>query len=87
MSVDWGASLGVIDVISGLAIWKPIQFSELLALFGSFQNARLVHFLCTTGIVLFMIIHVSLTLLESRPLVAMFTGPILDRHQPASGTT
>jgi len=56
------------DVISGLAIWKPIQFSELLALFGSFQNARLVHFLCTTGIVLFMIIHVSLTLLESRPV-------------------
>jgi thiosulfate reductase cytochrome b subunit len=75
------------DVISGSLFWKPIQFSDLLALFSSSQNARLVHFLCTTGIVLFMIIHVSLTLLESRPLVAMFTGPILDRHQPASGTT
>ena len=62
-----------------------------MALFGSFQNAHLVHFLCTTGIVLgivlFMIIHVSLALLVSRPLVAMFTGPILDRYQPASGTT
>jgi hypothetical protein len=59
--------------------------SELLALFGSFQNARLVHFPCTTGIVLFMIVHVSLTLLVSPTLVAMFNGGlILDRHQPAS---
>lgn len=56
--------------------------SELLALFGSFQNARLVHFPCTTGIVLFMIVHVSLTLLVSPALVAMFNGGL--RHQPAS---
>jgi thiosulfate reductase cytochrome b subunit len=50
---------GVMIVISGLAIWKPVQFSELLALFGSFQNARLVHFLCMTAIVLFLVVHVS----------------------------
>jgi thiosulfate reductase cytochrome b subunit len=78
--------LGITMVISGLAIWKPIQFSELLALFGSFQTARLVHFLCMTGIVLFVIVHVSLALLVPHTLVAMFTGgPALDRHQPASG--
>ena len=54
---------------------KPIQFSELLALFGgSFQTARLVHFLCMTGIVLFIIVHVSLALLVPQTLVAMFTG-------------
>jgi thiosulfate reductase cytochrome b subunit len=80
--------LGVMIVISGLVIWKPIQFSELLALFGgSFQTARLVHFLCMTGIVLFIIVHVSLALLVPQTLVAMFTGgPVIsDRHQPASG--
>jgi thiosulfate reductase cytochrome b subunit len=78
--------LGVMIVISGLAIWKPIQFSELLALFGSFQTARLVHFLCMTGIVLFMIVHVALALLVPHTLVAMFTGgPVFDRYQPASG--
>ena len=67
--------LGVMIVISGLAIWKPIQFSELLALFGgSFQTARLVHFLCMTGIVLFIIVHVSLALLVPQALVAMVTG-------------
>ena len=41
--------IGILIVISGLAIWKPIQFSELVALFGSFQNARLVHFLLHDG--------------------------------------
>ena len=67
--------LSVMSVISGLAIWKPIQFSELLALFGgSFQTARLVHFLCMTGIVLFIAVHVSLAFLVPQTLVAMFTG-------------
>jgi thiosulfate reductase cytochrome b subunit len=65
---------GVMIVISGLAIWKPVQFSELLALFGSFQNARLVHFLCMTAIVAFVVVHVTLALLVPRTLVAMVTG-------------
>jgi thiosulfate reductase cytochrome b subunit len=78
--------IGVMTVVSGLAIWKPVQFSELLALFGTFQTARLVHFLCMTGIVLFMIVHVTLALLVPHTLVAMFTGgPMLDRSEPASG--
>ena len=67
-------SVGVMIVISGLAIWKPIQFSELLALFGSFQNARLAHFLCMTAIVAFMVVHVTLALLVPHTLVAMVTG-------------
>jgi thiosulfate reductase cytochrome b subunit len=66
--------IGVLTVISGLAIWKPIQFSELLALFGGFQNARLVHFLCMTGIVLFVLVHVTLATLVPHTLVAMVTG-------------
>jgi thiosulfate reductase cytochrome b subunit len=65
---------GVMIVISGLAIWKPIQFSELLALFGNFQNARLVHFLCMTAIVAFIVVHVTLALLVPHTLVAMVTG-------------
>jgi len=65
---------GIMIVISGLAIWKPVQFSELLALFGSFQNARLVHFLCMTAIVAFVVVHVTLALLVPHTLVAMVTG-------------
>ena len=66
--------VGIMIVVSGLAIWKPIQFSELLALFGSFQNARLVHFLCMSAIVLFIVVHVTLALLVPRTLVSMMTG-------------
>ena len=84
-------SVGILIVISGLAIWKPIQFSELVALFGSFQNARLVHFFCMTAIVLFVVVHVALALLVPQTLVAMFTGgPAVDsqptemQHKTAS---
>ena len=66
--------VGILTVISGLSIWKPIQFSELLALFGSFQNARLVHFLCMSAIIAFVVVHVTLALLVPHTLVSMFTG-------------
>ncbi len=65
---------GILIFISGLAIWKPVQFSELLSLFGSFQNARLVHFLCMAAIVMFVVVHVALALLVPKTLVAMLTG-------------
>jgi thiosulfate reductase cytochrome b subunit len=75
--------VGVLTVLSGLAIWKPVQFSELAALFGSFQTARLIHFLCMTAIVLFLVVHVALALLVPRTLVAMITGgPTIDDATP-----
>ena len=78
--------VGVLTVLSGVALWKPIQFSELLTLFGSFQAARLVHFLCMAAIVLFVIVHVSLALLVPHTLVAMVTGgpEIDDSKMPAA---
>jgi thiosulfate reductase cytochrome b subunit len=66
--------VGVLIVISGLALWKPIQFSELAGLFGSFQTIRLVHFLCMSAVVAFIVVHVSLALLVPQSLVAMMTG-------------
>jgi thiosulfate reductase cytochrome b subunit len=66
--------VGVLVVLSGLSIWKPVQFSELAMLFYSFQTARLVHFLCMTAIVLFLIVHVALALIVPRSLIAMVTG-------------
>jgi len=66
--------VGISIVISGLALWKPVQFSELANLFGSFQNIRLVHFLCMSAIVAFIVVHVTLALLVPQSLVAMLTG-------------
>jgi thiosulfate reductase cytochrome b subunit len=72
-------AVGVLIVISGLALWKPVQFSELASLFGSFQTIRLVHFLCMSAIVLFLLVHVTLALLVPKSLVAMLTGgPAVD---------
>ena len=66
--------IGILIVISGLTLWKPVQFSELANLFGGFQNIRLVHFFCMTAIVAFILVHVTLALLVPRSLVAMLTG-------------
>ncbi len=66
--------VGIVQVLSGLVIWKPVQFSELAALFGSFQTARLIHFLCMAAIVLFLLVHIALALLVPRTLIGMLTG-------------
>jgi thiosulfate reductase cytochrome b subunit len=72
-------AVGVLIVLSGLALWKPVQFSELAGLFGTFQTIRLVHFLCMTAIVAFVVVHITLAVLVPRSLVAMFTGgPAID---------
>ena len=47
-------------ILSGLAIWKPVQLQELTWLLGGFESARVVHFLCMTGIVLFVVVHLAL---------------------------
>ncbi|MFG1209494.1 cytochrome b/b6 domain-containing protein [Xanthobacter flavus] len=64
----------VVQVASGLAIWKPVQFSGLVSMLGGFQSARLIHFLGMAAIVLFMVVHVALALLVPKTLLAMFTG-------------
>jgi thiosulfate reductase cytochrome b subunit len=75
--------VGVVVVLSGLAIWKPIQFSELTSLFYDFQTARLVHFLCMAAIVGFLVVHVALAILVPKSLLAMLTGgPVVKRESP-----
>jgi thiosulfate reductase cytochrome b subunit len=66
--------VAIVEVLAGLAIWKPVQFSRLALLFYDFQGARLVHFLGMTAIVLFLVVHVALALLVPRTLLAMITG-------------
>jgi len=78
--------VGICIVISGLALWKPVQFSPLAALFGSFQTIRLVHFLCMAAIVAFVLVHVTLALLVPQSLLAMLNGgPLVDDGLPGAG--
>jgi thiosulfate reductase cytochrome b subunit len=64
----------VVQVLSGFAVWKPVQLSELAALFGSFQGSRIVHFIGMVLICGFLLIHVALALLVPKTIGAMITG-------------
>ncbi len=64
----------VVQVVSGWAVWKPVQLSELAALFGSFQGSRLVHFIGMVAIVGFLVVHVTLALIVPKTIGAMVTG-------------
>ena len=44
-------AVGVVIVLSGLSIWKPVQLSWLVSLFGGYDWARYVHFFCMSAIV------------------------------------
>jgi thiosulfate reductase cytochrome b subunit len=65
---------GIVIVLSGLSIWKPMQLQELTALFGGYDNARIVHFLAMAAIVGFLIVHVLLAILVPKSLKAMVAG-------------
>ena len=65
---------GIVIVLSGLAIWKPVQLQELTAVLGGYEAARYVHFFAMAAIVGFLVVHVVMALLVPRSLRAMITG-------------
>ncbi|WGS20934.1 MULTISPECIES: cytochrome b/b6 domain-containing protein [unclassified Bradyrhizobium] len=66
--------VGVVIVLSGLSMWKPVQLYWLSVLFGGYDIARYVHFTCMALIVAFLVIHVALAVLVPRSLRAMIIG-------------
>ncbi len=64
----------VLLVLSGLAIWKPVQLGWLAAAMGGFDNARVVHFAAMAAAVLIVAVHVTMVVLVPRTLPTMFTG-------------
>src|SRR6476660_145862 len=65
---------GVVVVLSGLAIWKPVQLQELTALFGGYDFARYVHFAAMAAIVGFLLIHLIMAFVVPKSLRAMIIG-------------
>jgi len=66
--------LGIGAIVSGLAIWKPVQLAPLTALLGGYNAARLVHFLAMSGIVGFVVVHLALVALVPKTLPPMIIG-------------
>lgn len=65
---------GVVIVLSGLAVWKPMQLQELAAVFGGYEGARIVHFFAMASIVGFVVIHIVMAFLVPKSLLAMIRG-------------
>lgn len=65
---------GVVVVLSGLAMWKPVQLQELTAFFGGYEASRYVHFFAMAAIVGFLVIHVVLAIVVPKSLRAIVVG-------------
>ena len=50
--------MGFGSLITGLAIYKPVQFNGLCTLLGGYNWARAEHFVLTVGYVLFFMVHI-----------------------------
>lgn len=61
-------------IVSGLAIWKPVQFYPLTFALGGYEIARRVHFFAMAGIVGFIVVHLALVAIVPRTLRPMVTG-------------
>jgi thiosulfate reductase cytochrome b subunit len=67
--------MGFGSLITGLAIYKPVQFSTITWLCGGYHVARIVHFVLTIGYVLFFVIHVVQVVLAGwRNFQSVITG-------------
>jgi thiosulfate reductase cytochrome b subunit len=65
---------GIIIVLSGLAIWKPVQLWPLTNLFGGYFVARYVHFFAMAAIAAFLVVHVLLVALMPKVLPPLIFG-------------
>ena len=61
-------------VLSGLVLWKSVQFPLLRELMGGYEAARRVHFLAMAALVGFVVVHLAMVALVPRTLLAMVRG-------------
>lgn len=66
--------LGILLILTGLVIWKPVQFYALGALMGDYEGARYLHFFAMAALVAFVFVHVVMVALVPRTFPTMFTG-------------
>src|SRR3954466_13337741 len=73
-------------VLSGLAIWKPVQLHWLAMLMGDYEGARYVHFLAMAAIAFIVFVHVMMVVLVPRTLPTLITGRLKQESARASCT-
>jgi thiosulfate reductase cytochrome b subunit len=61
-------------VLSGLVVWKPVQFPVLREVMGDYDNARIVHFFAMVALLAFAVVHVAMVALVPKTLILMIRG-------------
>ncbi len=64
----------VVLVLSGLVLWKSVQFGLLRELMGGYEAARRVHFVAMALLVAFVGLHLVMVALVPRSLRVMILG-------------
>jgi thiosulfate reductase cytochrome b subunit len=64
----------VLLVLSGLVLWKSVQFPLLRELLGGYEFARRVHFFAMAALVAFVAVHLAMVALVPRTLLTMVRG-------------
>jgi thiosulfate reductase cytochrome b subunit len=64
----------ILMVLSGLVLWKSVQFPLLRELLGDYEAARRVHFFAMAALVGFVTVHLAMVALVPRTLLTMIRG-------------
>ncbi len=75
----------ILVILSGLSIWKSVQFQGLASLFGGYDGARIVHFVCMSLICAFIVVHLALVLIVPSTFLPMITGWAKKSHIVSTG--
>ncbi len=61
-------------ILSGLVLWKSVQFPLLRELMGGYEMARRVHFIAMSTLVAFVVVHLTMVALVPRSFITMIRG-------------
>jgi thiosulfate reductase cytochrome b subunit len=64
----------VLLVLSGLVLWKSVQFAFLRDLLGGYEFARRIHFFAMSALVAFVAVHLVMVALVPRTLLTMLSS-------------
>jgi thiosulfate reductase cytochrome b subunit len=71
----------ILQVMTGLAIWKPVQLGWLTGLFGGYPIARGIHLATMFGIVAFVLVHVAMVAIVPSTLKSMIVTVPAEREE------
>jgi thiosulfate reductase cytochrome b subunit len=66
----------IVLVLTGLVLWKPVQFYWYGQYMGDYEGARFLHFFAMAGVFFIVVVHVLMVALVPRTFPSMITGRV-----------